>query len=106
MTDNDKKELVLRLPEDIFAKIKNYKKTSGVSYTNCIYNAIIWWLFSKGLMTLDEIKGITKKEIKTEAVIVNQMPEGVKFCDGDSCEIDYGIFKEDKETLKMKYGGC
>jgi len=58
----DKKELVLRLPEGIFAKIKNYKKTSGVSYTNCIYHAIVWWLVMKGLMTLDELKGIKKEE--------------------------------------------
>jgi len=52
----DKKALILRLPEDIFQRIKKYKDMSGVSYTNVIYNCIIWWLVMKGLMTLDDLK--------------------------------------------------
>jgi len=52
----ERKELVLRLPEDIFEIIKKYKKVSGVSYTNIIYNAIVWWLVRQGLLTLDEIR--------------------------------------------------
>jgi len=54
--DPDKKELVLRLPEDIFKVIKTYKEKSGVSYTNFIYNAIVWYCLRQGLIDLDFLK--------------------------------------------------
>jgi hypothetical protein len=56
----DKKELILRLPDDVFEIIKTFKEQSGVSYTNFIYNAIIWYCVSKGLITLKDVKVIDK----------------------------------------------
>ena len=40
----------------------------------------------------------TLKIIK-EKVVVNEIPEGIKYCDGDSCEIDYS-------KPRLKGGGC
>ena len=51
----ERKELILRLPEDIFEILKRYKETSGVSYTNAIYNAIVWWLCMKKLLKIEDI---------------------------------------------------
>ena len=86
----DKKQLILRLPDDIFQRIKKYKDMSGVSYTNVIYNAIIWWLVMKGLMNLDDLKvSNPKKKIKIKKPTPDQLEqiEANKFCDGDSCEL-------------------
>ena len=55
MSEN-KKELILRLPEDIFKVIKKFKQVSGVSYTNFIYNAIVWYSLRQGLIDLDFLK--------------------------------------------------
>lgn len=52
----ERKELILRLPEDIFEILKRYKETSGVSYTNIIYNAIVWWLVKQKLLTPKNIR--------------------------------------------------
>ena len=57
----DKKELILRLPDDIFARIKNFKKISGVQYTNFIYNAIVWYMVRKGLMSIEDLEVLMKK---------------------------------------------
>lgn len=56
-----KKALLLHLPEDLFEIIKEFGKASGISYTNIIYNAIIWWLSSKGLLDLSYIKKKSKE---------------------------------------------
>lgn len=63
----DRKELVLRLPEGLFERIKKFKKMSAVSYTNFIYNAIIWYMVSKGMMTLPELR-LMEKEMKKKVV--------------------------------------
>jgi len=47
-----KKELVLRLPDKIFKVIKEFKDTSGIPYTAFILNAIVWYLFMKGMISL------------------------------------------------------
>ena len=59
-----KKELVLRLPDKIFQIIKNFKDTSGVSYTNFIYNAILWYSISKGLISLEYLKNLNGSDKK------------------------------------------
>ena len=53
---SEKKELVLRIPDKLFDILKIYKKASGVSYTNIIYNAIVWWLVKQKLLTPKDIR--------------------------------------------------
>ena len=59
-----KKELVLRFPEAIFKVIKNFKDISGVSYTNFIYNAVVWYLVMKGMISIDYHKKL--REVNKE----------------------------------------
>lgn len=88
----DKKELSLRFPKDLFSVMKDFKKASGVSYPNQIYTAVVWYYFQKGLLDLGWIKdkhgkngnGKKKEEINMDVVEANQANS---FCDGDSCEI-------------------
>lgn len=79
----DKHEILLRLPIDIFKILEDYKKMTGVSITNQIYEAVAWRLITKGLISLDEFR---EKETKKEEPI-QQVPESIKYCDGDRCEI-------------------
>ena len=91
---DDKKELLLRLPEDLFSVMKDFKTASGVSYTNQIYTAIVWYYFKQGLLDLGWItdkhgkNGNSKKE---EKINPNIMDESLKFCTSDKCEIPLQI---------------
>ena len=58
----EKKELILRLPDDMFTVIKRFKKKYGVSYTNFIYNAIVWYCASKGLISINYLEVLKKNE--------------------------------------------
>ena len=85
----NKKEMLLRLPEDLFSVMKDVKIVSGVSYTNQIYTAITWFYFQRGLLDLG---WITEKHAKNgngkkKDIKIEVMDESLKFCDGDSCEI-------------------
>jgi len=86
---SNRKELLLRLPEDLFSVMKDFKNTSGISYTNQIYNAIVWYYFQQGLLDLGWIKRKHSKNgnNRKEKVKVQVMDESLKFCDGDKCEI-------------------
>ena len=84
-----RKEMTLRLPEDLFTVLKDFKKATSMSYTAQIINAIIWFYFSRGLLDLGWIKTKNAKngKEKKEEININPLPEGVKFCDGDRCEM-------------------
>ena len=56
----DRKAILLNLPEEIFDVMKDFKKVSGMSYTNIMYNAITWWLTNKGLLDLSYIREKSK----------------------------------------------
>jgi len=53
----EKYNILLKLPKNIHDILLKYKKESGVNVNNQIYNAIFWWLVSKGLINLKEIRG-------------------------------------------------
>ena len=74
------KELTLRLPDHIFKVIDEFKEASGVSYTNFIYNAIYWYCITKQLLPL-QLNG--KKNTSSH----NTLPNELKFCDGDKCQV-------------------
>lgn len=52
-----KKELVLRLPDTIFKKIKVFKDISGIPYTAFIINAIVWYMITKGMISYKYLSG-------------------------------------------------
>jgi hypothetical protein len=79
----DKHEILLRLPIDIFKILEEYKSMTGVSITNQIYETVAWRLITKGLISLDEFR---EKETKKEEPF-QQIPEDIKYCDGDKCQI-------------------
>lgn len=93
----DKKSILLNLPEDIFEVMKDYKIASGMSYTNIMYNAITWWLVHKGLLDLSYIREKNKVNNGIEGgnINLNPMPQEVKFCSADGCEIDPLIEKQE-----------
>ena len=77
------KEILLRIPDELFGIIKEFKEKTGVAYTNFIYNSIVWYCVSKKLLSFRFINGYNKKE----EVVRDSLPEELKFCDGDSCEV-------------------
>ena len=87
---DDRKSILLNLPENIFEVMKDFKIASGMSYTNIMYNAITWWLTHKGLLDLSYIREKSKNGslVRPEKIKINIMPQGVKFCSKDGCEVD------------------
>jgi len=66
MTKREKKGILLHLPQEIFEIMKLFKSVSGVNYTNQLYNAITWWLASKGLLDLGYIKKKSKELVEKD----------------------------------------
>jgi len=63
----ERKGILLHLPQEIFEIMKDYKTLSGVSYNNQIYNSIVWWLVSRGLLSIEYItQNSNKKKEKKE----------------------------------------
>ncbi|MCP4648575.1 MAG: hypothetical protein GY853_00660 [PVC group bacterium] len=60
------KEILLRLPDHIHKIIKEFKDISGVSQTNFIYNAIVWYMATRGLISLDYLRCTKEEEKKNE----------------------------------------
>ena len=58
----EKKGILLHLPQNIFEIMKAFKISSGVSYTNQMYNSIIWWLVKQGLLDRNCIINKNKNE--------------------------------------------
>ena len=92
----DRKAILLNLPEEIFDVMKDFKKVSGMSYTNIMYNAITWWLTNKGLLDLSYIREKNKNGSLIKPGNINIMPPEVKFCSTEGCEIDPLIEKIEK----------
>jgi len=84
------KELALRLPDDIFEVIKKFKEVTGVSYTNFIYNAVVWFALSRGLIDLSYLRlnGKKKAQIIPETTYGIVPPSEIMYCSTDKCEID------------------
>ena len=72
-----RKEMTLRLPYILYNVIMDFKKLSGVSATNFIYNAILWYCVSKNLVSLSEFNNVYRKKNRTKIIIEsNPIPEG------------------------------
>ena len=64
MTKRKRKGLLLNLPQNLFEIMKEYKKVSGMSYTNILYNSVVWWLIKKDLLDLSYIKEKSKELVE------------------------------------------
>ncbi len=58
------KEILLRVPDELHDIIQEHKDISGVSKTNFIYNAIYWYMVSKGMISFDYLRCTKKEEEK------------------------------------------
>ena len=82
MNDN-KKEIILRLPKNIYEILLRYKNQSGVSITNQIYEALFRQLVGRNLINLADIRG--KPNIKNK-IPTQIIPKEILYCDSTSCD--------------------
>ena len=78
---------LIDIPDNIHEILAYYKEVTGCSVSEQIKHAILRFLVHEKLLTIkrrtvyiDEEKKVVKKKVITPSV-------GVKFCDGDSCEV-------------------
>ena len=80
------KDLLLRLPEEVYDVLVYMKEHFAVNISDQIRSYLCRGLVSDGLVDIPQkISAVYREDI----TIPNPMPEGVKFCDGDSCELDF-----------------
>ena len=82
------KEFTMRMPDDIHALLMRIKKQFRISMNSKIMGYIARGLISDGYYPISNLIEVSKSNHKIEQTATEPMPEGVKFCDGDSCEID------------------
>ena len=56
--------MMLRIPDRINEVIEEFKKRTGISKTNFVYNAIIWYMATKGLISLSYLRCTEEDEKK------------------------------------------
>ena len=86
MSEKEEKiPITIRLTKTVHEALIKYKKLTGMSVSSQIYASVSAWLFLKGLLTLEDVDSDYKNNKKK--TVTEPLPEGVKYCDGDSCEI-------------------
>ena len=105
-------ELRIRVKDVIKSRLEELKDLTGLSINYYVNYAIVKQLIMDRILKGWEFENMAKKDPHYENI--NKLPEDLKFCDGDRCEIDYNttvdppleeIMKEviDPELLQKKF---
>ena len=81
-------ELRIRVKDLIKTRLEELKKKTGLSINYYVNYAIVKQLLLDEIIIYWEYDNITKKDPHYE--YINKLPEDLKFCDGDSCELPFG----------------
>lgn len=93
------KEFTLRMPDEIHSVLTRLKESFGVAITSKILDYVARGLIKDGYIRID----INGKKSPRVLPSINMIPEELKFCDGDSCEIDPMVSNAFKR-VKIKKG--
>lgn len=80
------------MPDEIHELLVNLKGKFGCSITSQILQYIARGLIKDGLYPVSNL--VSVRYTRRNPPDTNMMPEGVKYCDGDKCEVDYGAIKK------------
>ena len=80
-------ELRIRVKPLVKERLEELKKKTGLSINYYVNYAVVKQLLLDKIIKHWEYNNITKPDPHYE--YINKMPDEVKFCDGDSCEVDY-----------------
>ena len=97
------KEFTMRMPDDIHALLMRIKQQFRISINAKIMGFIMRGLIDEGTYPISKLIEVSKRD---QSIIYNEtepIPEGVKFCDGDSCEVEPHMWK-DKHLEIQKNG--
>lgn len=74
------KDKLISFPEEMLQALDDYKKLTGIPATDYIRDTVARRMVTDGLIKL-----------KTKTIViedrVTEVPEAIKFCDGDKCEV-------------------
>jgi len=95
------KDKLISFPEEILIVLDEYKKKTGIPATDYVRRAVVKQMIVEGLIFIQTKYIIIEKDFKDNGGKASMLEaiEANKFCDGDSCEVDYS-------KPKLKGGGC
>lgn len=88
---------LITLPDKIDEILKNHKEKTGVSVTAYIQRAVYLQMINDRLMNIKPVTVYFNKntgEILEKVTIeksdkkINKVPESIKYCDGDKCQVN------------------
>ena len=80
------KEFTLRMPDEIHELLLSLKEKFRVSMTSKIMDYVCRGLINDGYYPISNLIALNKTPIRVQ-ITAQSAPEGIKYCDGDSCEI-------------------
>ena len=81
------KEFTMRMPDDIHTLLMRIKQQFRISMNSKIMGYIARGLISDGYYPISNLISVANSNHTLDQTETEAMPEGVKFCDGNSCEI-------------------
>ena len=80
---------LIDIPEKIHNILLEHKERTGRNVTGMILEALYRWLIHENLMIVKRRVVYVDEENKSNGKIIaaQEVPESIKFCDGDSCEM-------------------
>lgn len=82
---------LITIPDEIYDILNKYKETTGISMSAYIQEALYKKLIHDRLMVVKTTPVYVGKKLDKKIRSIQQMPEGIKYCDGDKCEIPIQI---------------
>ena len=90
-------ELRIRVKPIVKERLELLKEKMGLDINGVVNWALVKFMITEGLIKFWEYENVAKKDPHYENI--NKLPEDLKFCDGDSCEIDYDKYKGNRKEL-------
>ena len=91
------KEISLRMPDDIYEILVKIRENFRVAMNAKIMDYIARGLINDKYYPINKLFNDNPKRYQNDIqndINLNPLPEDVKFCDGDKCEIDYSENRE------------
>lgn len=85
------KDKLISFPKEILLVLDEYKKKTGIPATDYIRNCVCRKMIEEGLIYIEMKYIVQEKKIENNGNKASTLEaiEANKFCDGDSCEVDY-----------------
>ena len=84
--EKETSELRIRVKPLVKERLEEFKVKTGMSINSIVNWALVKFMIMEKFIKVFEYENMTRPNPHYETI--NKLPEDLKFCDGDSCEVD------------------